>query len=389
MRIVVTNPYCWPYVRRGAERHIEDLSTYLTSCGHQVVLISSRPRGAEENRSSFCERTTSFTNSESDGPIRIVTRQHWVPSLLRKRVTPLQTFFLTCMSHLPSQNADIVHCMYFSDGLAANFTRKRSKHRVLLQLNGPPILWAFSRWLPPDRWAMKQAARGADQVIAISQFVAQVAEEELGVRPVLWPVPICIDHFPLGAGPADDRPSFLSVADFNSRRKGVRVLVQAFEQLVREIPEARLRLSGSLSDELRNELLQPLNADARSAIEILGVGKLGDLPALYQSSSVLVLPAMWEAAGMVMFEAWASGTPVVATRHGGLPEFVTPDTGVLFDPESNGEETQNVEGLLAAMRQGLELSRRPEVRQRCREHARAYSWESLGPRLEALYHGEA
>ena len=50
---------------------------------------------------------------------------------------------------------------------------------------------------------------------------------------------------------------------------------------------------------------------------------------------LLVVPSLWnEPLGMVAFEAFFFGVPVVASRRGGLPEIVTPEAGMLFDPDS-------------------------------------------------------
>jgi len=88
-----------------------------------------------------------------------------------------------------------------------------------------------------------------------------------------------------------------------------------------------------------------------------------------------------------MFEAWLSGTPVVATAHGGLPEFVTDEVGVLFDPRSTGQEANNVEGLADAILAGVALSRKAETRARCRAHAESYAWEARGQQYELIYKG--
>jgi L-malate glycosyltransferase len=98
-----------------------------------------------------------------------------------------------------------------------------------------------------------------------------------------------------------------------------------------------------------------------------------------------VLPSLGEPSGRVMIEAWASGTPVVASNDGGLPEFVNPEVGVLFDPKGNGQEATNEAGLADAILEGLVLSRTQRIRERCRAHAEQFSYETLGPKYEALY----
>jgi len=165
----------------------------------------------------------------------------------------------------------------------------------------------------------------------------------------------------------------------------VRGLVKAFALVKRDLPDALLRLSGKMSPETRESALSGLPEAVSRDIEFLGLGSPEDLPRLYQEASVMVLPSMWEASGYVMFEAWLSGTPVVATAHGGLPEFVTDDVGVLFDPRSAGQEANNVEGLADAILAGVALSLKAGTRARCRAHAEGYSWEVRGKQYDLVY----
>jgi glycosyltransferase involved in cell wall biosynthesis len=94
---------------------------------------------------------------------------------------------------------------------------------------------------------------------------------------------------------------------------------------------------------------------------------------------------MWEPAGLVMLESWSSGTPVVAARHGGIPEFMADDVGRLFDPQPDGEEARNSAGLADRIVEALELAKDRNIAQRCRDHASRFSWQALGPRIEQTY----
>lgn len=370
MRVVLTHLFCWPYVRRGTERNMDGLARYLTTRRYDVVTISTRPGPG---------------TVESDGRgRRVLHRQYWSPWMRHLRVDPMHPFLVTSLASILRAGADVVHCFSFTDALAASLARGRRRHRVVLQLNGAPIPGLYHR-IPPDRWLIRRSLVQADRLVACSAFIRDLIVQHYGLEPTVLFPPFDASAFPLGAGPADGRPTVLAVGDFNVPRKGVRVLVRAFALLKQSVPDAVLKLSGAMSPDLEAKLRANLPRHVDRDVHVLGLGDPADVPRQYREATILALPSMWEPSGGVLMEAWAAGLPVVATKHGGLPEFVTPETGVLFEPESSGEQTSNAEGLADALARALALAESPGIRQRCHEHAAQFSWPRLGPCVEALY----
>lgn len=373
MRVVLTHPYCWPYVRRGSERNIDVLSRYLIYKGYEVTTISTRP-----GVGTAVETT--------DAGRRILHAPLVFPLMSRMRIQTYHTFFFRCLHSLASVEADVVHSFFYSDSLAAHIVNRKRKYKTILQLNGLAVPGVSCyRWLPPEGWMLSQAITRSDHRITCSNFIRQVMLEHYQMDSHVIPPPVDVDSWSLGAGPPDGIPTILSVADFDVRRKGIRVLVKAFKMVREMVPAAVLKLSGRISPRVAEEAFNGLPEFARSGIEVLGLGRIEDLPSLYGTSSVMVLPSMWEPSGTVMMEAWASGTPVVATNHAGLPEFMSQDVGVLFDPLTNGEETMNIEGLAEAIMKGLALSQEQGIRERCRAHAERFSCSTSGPMIERIY----
>ena len=108
-------------------------------------------------------------------------------------------------------------------------------------------------------------------------------------------------------------PIVLYVGRDDSPLKGVRVLLDAFEDVT---VNARLVLVGHMSDETRRR------AAAHPRMHVLGWVQGDDLPVLYASADVAVVPSYWENLPFVVMEAMASGVCVVASRTGGIPEQV-------------------------------------------------------------------
>lgn len=125
--------------------------------------------------------------------------------------------------------------------------------------------------------------------------------------------------------------------------KGAAYLIRAFESVS---PPARLVISGSGPELPRLRLLAGrLGLESRVEFK-------GDLPRakdLYPTASVVVMPSIWaEPFGLVGPEAMAHGIPVVASRVGGIPEWlVDGKTGFLVEPKDVGDLAARINTLLA------------------------------------------
>lgn len=89
----------------------------------------------------------------------------------------------------------------------------------------------------------------------------------------------------------------------------------------------------------------PLRVDLQKTIEILGLadrvtllGDRDDMPAVLRQADLMVLPSVQDNLPFSIMEAQIAGTPVVASRAGGIPEMIQHEhTGLLFDV---GDEVQ-------------------------------------------------
>lgn len=111
-----------------------------------------------------------------------------------------------------------------------------------------------------------------------------------------------------------------------SQRKGIGYLIEAMEQVRREIPDAKLWLVGPAGD---------FFVPRKPWIRVVGPVKNMNLPKFFQKATVSCLPsittATWqEQVGMVNLQALASGTPVITTRSGAIAEFVKDGEGAIL-----------------------------------------------------------
>ena len=98
----------------------------------------------------------------------------------------------------------------------------------------------------------------------------------------------------------------------------------------------------------------------------------------YHAADVFVLPSIHEPFGIVVLEAWASGRPVIASRVGGIPDFVDDGiNGLLFDANS-------IESFIGAF-ESLTAERAQTFANAAREKVKQYSWDKITDRLVSMY----
>jgi glycosyltransferase involved in cell wall biosynthesis len=155
----------------------------------------------------------------------------------------------------------------------------------------------------------------------------------------------------------------------------------------RKDPLTALTALAQLDQELRLVLVGPdrgLEKNVRKAagrlglaprVELRGHVPKEELAALYRGAACLVFPSRYEGFGLPALEAMASGTPVVASTAGALPEVIG-DAGVLVKP---GEP----EALAAGVERALAERERLVTSGLAR--AARFSWEETARRTVAVY----
>ena len=365
MKIAVTSPFGWPYVRRG-NRFAHDLAAYLADQGHEVHFITSKPGDISRERRRG----------------KVLEKQYRLfpyPVLSLFNIEMLETFAIGCLRSFMRERYDIIQTFWPPDAFAASLNRTfRGVPFVLLMVDSNH----FYRPTLLGKPMLKRALKNVACLEVPSAYVNEELKSQLSLEGTLIPMPVNLDEFSPDKYEKLDPPRILCTSSFLDYRKRAYLLVHAFELLLKKIPDVILQLSGhGTRAQASSGILKKLKPETKRAIEILDVGKLEDMPRLYSEATLTVLPSLREAFGMVIIESLASGTPVVGTRSGALPEVINdPEVGVLF------EETGGPEELCDALIRGLELARDQRTTMRCRKYAARYSWSELGPKFEELYY---
>ena len=230
-----------------------------------------------------------------------------------------------------------------------------------------------------------------DRVITCSEYVANDLRDRAGVR--VSPAKIDVVHN--GVDPASVEraaqagrldPSWLqgspiiaTVANFYPI-KGHAPLIRAMPRVIERFPQARFVLVGD----------GPSRGEMEALVDSLGIrshvvftGRVPCGPGVIAASDLMVMPSISEGLGVVLLEALVLGTPVVATRTGGIPEVVGDDeVGLLAPP---GDSDALAQAIVRALGQPDETRRRAQRgRQLVRER---FTVEAMVRQTEQVYLG--
>jgi glycosyltransferase involved in cell wall biosynthesis len=219
----------------------------------------------------------------------------------------------------------------------------------------------------PRHWA------SADVVLADSQAVADRLDG-LDAHVVYCPIeldPPLVDAPWERAGVAPRAPVIGFVGRIEPR-KGVVDLIAAAPAIRASAPDAQIVIVGDDPWGAFPEYL----AEVRAATDVIHVPWQENAAGLMRHLDVLVAPSHQEPFGTVLSEAMAVGTPVVATRVGGLAEVVDDGvTGLLVEPG-------DLDALAAAVLEVLD--RREAMGAAARQAARRFGADAYADRVEAL-----
>ena len=262
--------------------------------------------------------------------------------------------------------------------------------RAVFEIHGTdrfPLVWMPLLHEADPNWPfdeIRELLPSADALVAVTNHEAARLIDRYGADPervhVISPGVAVPDDPP---DTVDGPPTVLFLGRL-AASKGIYRLAEAMEAVWRAVPEARLVIAGANTPEtarIRAMLADTAAGSGSGTVELLPDLTESEKQALLRSASVLVLPSTMESFGIVLLEAWASATPVIALDTPVMREIVTSGVdGVLVDSDDRGAMAGEITGLLTdperARSMGLAGFRNVAVR---------YSWDAAAEQLEAIY----
>ncbi len=175
------------------------------------------------------------------------------------------------------------------------------------------------------------------------------------------------------------------------RLKGIDILLRAIAALDEYSPGLRptVAIVGGAPDQEKvdaerreMERLAQLSKSLgiEDLVDFMGSVPQEDLPSYYAAADVTVMPSTYESFGLVALESMACGTPIVATRVGGLSTLIRDgETGFLVPWRDPSLFAQRIATVLT------DGSLHKRMRRRAREHASGYGWSAAAEATVAVY----
>jgi phosphatidylinositol alpha-mannosyltransferase len=356
VRIALVHPYPWPEVRRGAERYLDDLSGYLARHGHDVTVVTG---------------THGRPGRQVAPSGAVVVRRPHLRRAAGLGLYEVETFGLSAFGTLATGNAEVVHAFVPSAALAARIAGRCTLYTVL----GHPTPDQLPERAVP-RQLFTQAVRRATAVATLSRASADSLELLTGRHAEVLSPGVRLECFPAELSPRTGPPRLLVSASLADPRKRAPLVLEAFRLLLRRRPDARLVFSGEGD---ATTLLREAGPEVATSVEAAGTGAPEEISARYRRATVTVLAAAHEAFGLALVESLASGTAVVCTPDGGMPEIVDATVGRVADAPTP-------DALCRAMDEAISLAAEPATAPRCVERARRWDWDTtIGPAHVRLY----
>lgn len=336
MKILNVVPWLAPRYG-GPATFVPDAAAALSKRGHEVEIVTTNVDGPGvldvDTRASVDWRGVATSFHAVHAPKRYLTSRSMLVDLRRR---------------IPTVDVVHIHGLYRFHGSASSALACWAGVPYVLQAHG-----SLDPWHRDQRRRVKDVYHVLveDRIIGSAAAMISTSARERGalrdlrLRVPIWTIPIGIDAENLRR-PVDGRlvndlgvPPGAPLVTFLGRiteKKGVPLLLEAFQRVSRTHPSARLIVAGPDDERIGAGLETAIsNAGLRDRVAFPGVvGSVGRA-ALLQRSDVFVLPSADESFGIAVAEAMAVGCPVVITADVALAELVSSaSAGLVVDRDS-------------------------------------------------------
>ena len=361
MRVGIVCPYSWD-VPGGVSAHVADLAEALIQMGHFVSVLA--PAEFDELLPNYVVSTGKPRAVKYNGS---VARLSFGPIAARKVSKWIEEGeFDVLHVHEPlAPSLSVLACWAAKGPIVATWHSSMEKSRMMLTLS-------------------KLAQTAMEKVsarIAVSEAARATLIKHVGGDAVVIPNGVDFAAFshskPMFGWPGANL-SIVFLGRGDEPRKGLSILVDAFPEIRRNYPGIRLLIAGPGEPE---NVLKKLSASDRSGVTVLGMIAPQDKASVLASGTIYVAPNTGgESFGIVLLEAMATGTPVVASNLEAFERVLDHGrAGITFENENSSDLARAMIALLG------DPARRTELSIQGKSRAAEFDWSVVASRIVDVY----
>ncbi len=379
LRIALVSPYDFPYPG-GVTKHITSLASVFRRRGHQVRIIATSSRHVGQAPTDVIKISSVVVPVRYNGSVARVSFSprlaHKVRTLLRRETFEVLHLHEPTTPTLPWVVSHQTQRLSPQTALIGTFHSYRKRRGRKLELSEP---YSYAQPI------FRRVVNRLDGRIAVSQAARDYINDYFpGSYRV---IPNGVDLALFGSPSLDPLPQYspgLNIL-FVGRlepRKGFRYLLEAYARLKTTLPEVRLLVVGPYTAQDRAPFEQELRRRRLGDVHFIGYVPDVELARYYRSSHIFCAPSTGcESFGMVLLEAMAARTPIVASDIEGYRTVVNHQVeGLLTPPKDPAALAEAI----------IYLLRRPDLCRvmgaRGQATASRYSWDRVADMVLDYYH---
>jgi phosphatidylinositol alpha-mannosyltransferase len=367
MRIAQVTEFYAP-ITGGIGEHVRHLSRELRRLGHDVRVVTGQaapaagaPIDAELERHT--QRFGSPVRFAYNGGLASVTFGRRLPQQLDAFLE--REGFDIVHTHNPMM--PILPLLALDRSRAVNVGTFHSFH----QRDAMIRMW---------RWVLQSRMRRLDLAIAVSAAAQRAYRMYFDTEFEIVPNGIDLQAYaPNGRHPLPNGQQTLLFVGQMVPKKGLPTLLDAFEMLLDDLPQLRLRVVGD--GPMAGAYRQRLGRRARAQVEFVGSRHGAALADEYRACDVFCAPSIGhESFGITLLEAMAAGKPIVAADIDGYREVVRDGREAILHARADPRDLRD-----AVKRVVLDGGLRADLVQHGRRRVQDYAWSTVARRVEVLY----
>lgn len=361
MRIGIVCPYSWD-IPGGVSTHVADLAEALIHMGHFVSVLA--PAEFDELLPNYVVSTGKPRAVKYNGS---VARLSFGPIAARKVSRWIEEGeFDVLHVHEPlAPSLSVLACWAAKGPIVATWHSSMDRSRMMLTLS-------------------KLAQTAMEKVsarIAVSEAARATLMKHIDGDAVVIPNGVDVSAFvkakPMIGWPGPNE-SIVFLGRGDEPRKGLAILIEAYPEIRRNHPGVRLLIAGPGDP---SDILDSLSPNDRASVTVLGMVAPQGKASVLASGTIYVAPNTGgESFGIVLLEAMATGTPVVASDLEAFRQVLDHGrAGITFENENSIDLAKAITELLANPTRRIELSTQGKLR------AAEFDWTVVAQRIVDVY----